>query len=265
MAIYQHEIVKILAGAGLRTGDSILVHSSLRNIGEIVGGGDSLIDAFLEVVGNAGTLAMPTFNYTFGIPHPYFDPVNTPGKTGVLTEIVRTRAKTMRSLSPTHSVAAQGKKAGEYLEDHLAVESLGTGSPIDKIALDGGYVLLLGVSHTSNSTIHIGESHANVKKFFYKEGLLPVAKVLTPNGEVIEHTIDCSGSCSRTFNSIEYWLRKKKQVVDLSIGAEISYLMKGIDIINTTVEMIREQQDVFFCQKKSCRRCVLGREYLQRR
>ena len=254
-------IVERLNHAGIKKGDHLVVHSSLRQIGPIDGGGDTLIDAFLEVVGKEGTIAMPSFCYTTGIPQPYFDPKNTPGRTGILTEIFRKRPETLRSFSPTHSIVAQGKRAEEFLADHLLKESLGLDSPLDRIASAGGYILLIGVTHIANSTIHIGEAHAKVKKYFWREGDLPKAKVLMPDGTLYEHEVDCSGSCYKAFNVLDYPIRKRGLIADLDIGDAPSYLMRGTDIINTVLELIREIPDFILCTNPECRRCVLGRQY----
>jgi aminoglycoside 3-N-acetyltransferase len=254
-------ILKILDQAGIKKGDHLVVHSSLRKIGDIDGGANAIIDALVETVGKEGTIAMPSFCYTTGIPQPYFDPNSTPGRTGALTELFRKRPETIRSLNPIHSVVAQGNRAEEFLADHLLTESLGLDSPLDRIALAGGYVLLIGVTQIANSTIHIGEAHAKIKKFFWKEGNLPKAKVLMSTGELYEYQVDSSGSCYKAFNAIDSPMREKKLIADLDIGNAPAYLMKGIDIINITVEVIHRIPDFLFCTNLECRRCILGRQF----
>lgn len=256
------DLQNILTNAGIKRGDNLLIHSSLRAIGFIDGGADALLDAFIDVVGRDGTIAMPSFCYSWNIPQPYFDIRSTPGKTGVLTEIFRNRPGTERSLNPTHSVLAFGPRATEFLANHLEKEALGIDSPIDRIARAGGYVLLIGVAHTANSTIHIGEAYAGVQKFHSMEGPLPIARVLMPNGNIIEHQIDCSTSCSRAFNAVDYVLRKQRMISDFTLGNAWSYIMRGQDVIDVVVKMINEQSDVLFCTSADCRRCRLGREYI---
>src|SRR3989344_2868835 len=57
----KEDIKKFLLGAGLKKGDAVIVHSSLGRIGYVEGGADAVIDGFLEVIGEGGLLAMPTF------------------------------------------------------------------------------------------------------------------------------------------------------------------------------------------------------------
>lgn len=258
----KQDIIKSLRQAGLTAGDHVVVHSSLRSVGPIEGGADTFIDALLEVVGDRGTLAMPSFNYTRPLPEPYFDAQLTAGRTGSLTEVFRKRATTLRSIHPTHSVCATGPRAVEFLADHLKVEAVGAGSPLDRIAQAGGYILMVGVTHVVNTTIHVGESYAGIPKFFWSAGTLPVAKVLLNDGRVIEHQIDCSASCDRAFNAVEFPMRARQAIIDLDIGQASSWLMRGAELIDVVVSTIRGQPDVLLCNYPFCRPCALARTQL---
>ena len=256
------QIKETLFSKGMKPGDHLLVHSSLRSVGPIEGGPDALIDALLEVVGPEGTLAMPAFNYRRYLPFPHFDARTTPGRTGALTEIFRKRPETLRSLHPTHSITAQGKRAAEFLADHYKFETFGIGSPLDRLAQAGGYVLLLGVTHLANSCIHVGESHAGRMKFYWEEGPLPIVKILQPEGKVIAHQLDCSASCSMAFNAVEYPMRRKNMITDLTLGEALCFLMKGRDVIEAVVGMIGEQPDALLCNRPNCRPCSMARRYI---
>lgn len=98
------------------------------------GGADALLDALIEVVGETGTIIMPSFTYTTNIPKPYFNFKDTPGRTGALTEVFRKRQETLRSLHPTHSVIGQEARAREFLGNHIETTALGIDSPLDRVA-----------------------------------------------------------------------------------------------------------------------------------
>jgi aminoglycoside N3'-acetyltransferase len=253
---------EILFSKGVRPGDHLLVHSSLRSVGPIEDGPEALLDTLLEVVGPEGTLAMPAFNYRVHLPFPHFDARTTPGRTGALTEIFRKRTETLRSLHPTHSVTAQGKRAAEFLADHYKFPTFGIGSPIDRLAQAGGYVLLLGVTHLANSCIHVGESYAGRTKFDWEDGPLPIVKVLLPDGKILDHQLDCSASCSMAFNAAEYPMRRKNMITDLILGEALCFLMKGRDVINAVVGMIGEEPDALLCNRPNCRPCSMARRHV---
>lgn len=254
-------IVQSLHEIGVHRGDHLVVHASLRSIGVIDGGADAVIEALVEVVGDRGTVSMPSFHYTRPLPEPYFDVRTTPGKTGTLAEIFRRRPGVRRSIHPTHAVSALGPRANEFLDGHLSCEAVGKGSPLDRIAQAGGYVLLIGVSHVSNTTIHVGESHAGVAKYHWDDDPVPVAKVRLPDGDIVEHALDASAGCSHAFNVVEYPLRSRGLVRDVYLGQAQGSLIAGRDVIDTVVEMLRECPDVLLCNRRACLPCTLARKH----
>jgi len=131
---------------GLRAGEVVLVHSSLRRLGPVQGGAGAVIEALLNVVGPEGTLAMPT--HTFKVVRegqPVFHQALTPSGVGALTEVFRQRPGVVRGLHPTHSVAATGRRAEEFVvvreEDET---SCPPESPYGRLRKWGGKVLIIG-------------------------------------------------------------------------------------------------------------------------
>jgi aminoglycoside 3-N-acetyltransferase len=112
---------------GIEAGDTLFFHSSLSSMGNVVGGPDAVIDGFLDAVGDAGTVAVPTLcNWVAEEQHLVFgrwDPANSPSFVGAITERFRMRPDAVRSDHATHSVAAIGARAEELTEDH------GSGGP----------------------------------------------------------------------------------------------------------------------------------------
>jgi aminoglycoside 3-N-acetyltransferase len=147
-----------VAALGVSPGDLLIVHSALASLGRVDGGEDAVIDGLLTAVGPAGTLCMPTL--TFGRygprhPPPLFDPVEARGRVGRIPERFRTRAGVLRSLHPTHSVAALGPRAEELLAGHdLSATPCGPESPWGRLALLRGHVLLLGVGMSNCTMFH---------------------------------------------------------------------------------------------------------------
>jgi aminoglycoside 3-N-acetyltransferase len=99
---------------GIRPGAVVLAHGSLGRLGWVHGGEEAVIDALLSAVGSEGTVCMPTVSYgRYGPRHPPppFDPARTAGMAGRISERFRQRDGVIRSLHPTHSVAASGPLA----------------------------------------------------------------------------------------------------------------------------------------------------------
>jgi len=257
------ELVECLGEAGLKNGDSLIIHSSLSSLGRMENGADGVIDAILKVIGPSGNLMLPTFNYTRPLPEPYYDPLTTPCRTGIIPETGRKRKGAVRSLSPTHSVAVIGPDAKKLTEGHLETRAVGKNSPIDRLARMGGKVLLLGVPHTTSTTIHIGEEYAGIPKVSWYDEPLPMIKILMPGGRIVEHRLDTSPSCSTGFNAVEYILRMNDEIRDVKAGSAKIQLVPGERVIARTVEMIEKRADILLCRWPGCRPCTGARKRLK--
>lgn len=159
----QTRLADDLCTLGLRTGDALLVHSSLSAIGFVDGGATTVVRAILEVIGPTGTLVAPTFQK--GSEHVLvrtgvrFDTRTAPSEMGAISEAVRRWPGALRSLSPTHCLAAVGPGAATLLAGHEQCRvSVGHGSPFERLVQGGGRILLLGVGHGSNTTLHYVEN-----------------------------------------------------------------------------------------------------------
>lgn len=256
------DMVKAFRELGLEPGDSFIVHSSLKSLGSVEGGPEAVIDALIEAVGPSGNVAFPTFNYTAHIAEPYFDPAVVPCRTGIIPELSRKRPNAVRSLQPTHSMTIIGPDALELTKDHMSYRTVGLGSPIDRLAKTGGKVLLLGVGHTSNTTIHLGEEYAGVPKESWSEGQ-SFAKVLMPDGSIHVHEVDTSTSCSHNFGPVGDVLRRYGEIHEGRAGDAALQLMMGMDIVKRVCEIIGEKPDALLCDSPECRPCTGARRNLQ--
>lgn len=151
MTVTRSEIVESLQDVGLREGDGVFVHSSLSRFGEIEGGSGTVLDAFEEVLGPEGLIAMPAFPLIGGTleylsTDPLFDVRSTPSTMGALTERFRTSPGVVRSLHPTHSVAARGPGAEELVAGHAeAATPFGEGTPFARMIERGMVQVWFGV------------------------------------------------------------------------------------------------------------------------
>jgi len=230
---------------GLRPGDRVVVHSSLRAVGLDA---DELLDELLAAVGPQGLVVMPTFTYD----NESFAP-DAPGRTGALTEVFRRRPDTVRSAHPTYSVAAIGAGAAELLEDHARVGATAVDSPLDRLAASGGLVLLLGVGHTSNTTVHVGEFRADAP---YLD--IPFDPAWPAHG------YDRFPGCSRAFGLLERPLRERSAIRDGRVGHALAQLMPGSAVIEETVALLRDDPVALLCTDPGCYRCSRSRERLSR-
>ncbi len=152
--ITEAAIAADLRSLGVRPGMDLFVHSSMRSIGPVRGGAAAVVRAILSSIGPDGTLLAPSFNH---FQARTFNPLVTPTSNGAIAEAVWRRADAQRSLHPTHSVAAIGPRAEEYLRDHLSQGVWSSQSPIGRLISAGGSILSIGVGHDRTTAYHAAE------------------------------------------------------------------------------------------------------------
>ncbi len=154
------EIISVLQNAGIKEGDVLMVHSSLRKIGLVEHGADTLIEGLLKTIGSQGTLMMPSFpaigfNYDYLKSKPVFDLKHTPSKMGIVTETFRKKTGVVRSLHPTDSVIAFGKEAEYLVKDHFGqLTPYNEKSPFYRLCGLKGKILMIGVQLESLTNLH---------------------------------------------------------------------------------------------------------------
>lgn len=170
-----------LRALGLAAGEVVLVHSALSRVGWVVGGAEVVVLALLDVLGPGGTLMVPAHSSGNSEPSgwknppvpeawwpvirehmPPFDPARTPTRMmGQVAEAVRTWPGARRSDHPQVSFAALGLHAEALTGGHTPLQDgLADASPLGALYALDGWVLLLGVGHGNNTSLHLAETRA---------------------------------------------------------------------------------------------------------
>lgn len=167
---------------GLEGGDVVLVHSSLSSIGWVSGAAQAVVEALQRVLTDAGTLVVPTHTPQNSDPsewsnppvpeswyerivetRPAYRPRVTPTQgVGAIPECLRNYPGAHRSAHPLYSFAAWGADARSVVADHTYAYSLGEQSPLQAVYDRDGLVLLLGVGHSVNTSLHLAEYRADL-------------------------------------------------------------------------------------------------------
>ncbi|MCZ6834207.1 MAG: AAC(3) family N-acetyltransferase [Planctomycetota bacterium] len=169
----REDILKI----GIKPNATLMVHSSLRSIGWVLGGPSTLVQALLNVIGENGTLIMPAATPHCADPAdwtmpqvpkawletarehlPIFDPLITPTSLGAIPETFRTWPGTQRSNHPLESVCARGALAEQITQTHPLAFSEGRGGPFGKLYDLDSWILLIGVGFNRCTAMHFAES-----------------------------------------------------------------------------------------------------------
>jgi len=176
-------LVADLRRLGVEEGMLLLVHSSLSALGWVCGGAVAVVLALEEVLGREGTLVMPAHSGDLSDPRawenppvpyawwqtirdamPAYDKQMTPTSLmGAIVEAFRGQDGTQRSVHPQLSFCARGPLADEMLSGHALDYGLGEESPLARLYDRQGQVLLLGVGHANNTSLHLAEYRAEYR------------------------------------------------------------------------------------------------------
>jgi aminoglycoside 3-N-acetyltransferase len=180
-SISTEDLVNDFQRIGLQNGDVVLVHSSLSRIGHLEEGPKTLVDALIEVVGSEGTILMPTSpNHVYQLNYirntPFFDVVNSPSKTGAITEYFRKLPGVIRSLHPSEPVSALGKNADYFVKDHFnQLTPYTSKSPFYRVSEQRGKILYIGVTlDMAGTNLHTLEDAVDFKFPVYMEELFEI-------------------------------------------------------------------------------------------
>ena len=246
---------------GIRSGMVLLVHSSLSAMGWVCGGAVAVIVALQEVLGKTGTLVMPTHSTDLTEPSqwenppvpeswwpviratmPAYQPDLTPTRSmGIIAETFRKQKGVLRSAHPHHSFWAYGHQASHITDNHSLEFGLGEGSPLARIYDLGGFVLLLGVGHNSNTSMHLAEYRATFPtKRIVQEGA-PISAAGSRRWTTFEN-IDLDSS---DFEQIgEDFLRSdvEREVHRAKVGLAKCQLIPQRAMVDFTVDWLEESR-----------------------
>lgn len=170
-----------LTALGLEPGRTIMLHTSVKAVGPVMGGPNTILQAVLDVLTPAGTVMMyagwedipdtvhelpPEARAVYLDQHPAFDPAvaRAVRENSVLAEFLRTWPGTRRSANPEASMVANGARARWLTDDHALSYGYGAGSPLEKLTQADGQVLLLGAPLDTLTVLHHAEYRARLRQ-----------------------------------------------------------------------------------------------------
>ena len=159
----KEQLMQHMADMGIDPKGTLLIHSSMKSIGQVDGGADTVLDAIIEYMQD-GLLILPTHTWAqINLNNPVFHAATEPSCVGLLTNMFMKRPGVVRSLHPTHSIGAVGKDAAEYIK--------GEENTISPCPRDGCWgrlydrkaqILMLGCKLSSYTYLHSVEEWADI-------------------------------------------------------------------------------------------------------
>ncbi|MFE2027138.1 AAC(3) family N-acetyltransferase [Streptomyces hygroscopicus] len=233
-----------LRDLGLRPGETLLVHSSLSSLGWVCGGPGAVVMALLDVLGDHGTLVVPTHSGDNSDPAdwcdppvpeawwaeirvsmPPYDPRTTPTRgVGAIPETVRNWPGAARSAHPQTSFAAVGPRASAIVDSHALDCRLGERSPLARLEEVGARTLLLGAGYASCTAFHLAEYRIPAPQVDISFA------IMTPQGRCWSTVRDTSITDDR-FDDLGAAFEKERPVVRGTVGAAEARLFSLADAV----------------------------------
>lgn len=239
---------KQLNAMGLNSDDHILAHTSMKAIGHVDGGAKTVLDAFCSYF-SEGVFMLPAHTWkTMDEQNNRFDPKKEEACVGLLPNMMLKRSDVHRSLHPTHSVVASGKKASSYIKGE---EDKTTPTPKDgvygRLKDVKGYILLIGVTQMRNTFIHSIEERKEIANRLTKE---PILFELVKEDQILKryfhkHYTKEFPHLSENFDRIEPLLIEKGLIEFYQFGDAVVRKMKA-DELSTFIEKLLDQDRRLF-------------------
>lgn len=238
----------------------VIAHASLSAFGQVLGGADTMIEALLD---SFHSVLVPAFTYrTMLVPESgpadnamtygsaghqnqsaeFFHPdLPVDRSLGMVAEAFRLHPQSKRSMHPILSfcgVDMQPALDAQTLQEPLA--------PLRVLSGMGGWVLLLGVGQTANTSIHLAERLAGRSQF--------IRWALTAEG-----VRECPGfpGCPEGFEALAPWLQAETR--SASVGTGLVQAVPLAALIEIVIELISTDPAALLCSNPWCERCTTVR------
>jgi aminoglycoside 3-N-acetyltransferase len=256
--VTKKDIINELTKMRLKEGDNVLCHISLSSMGYVLGGAQTVCEALLEIVKDSGIVMMPTQSWRNLEPEegvhweaskeewdiiraefPAYDKFKTPTSTmGVCAELFRTFPNAYRSDHPARSFAAIGKYAKYLTDNHDLSNIFGEGSPLSKLYDLNGKVLLIGVLHDKNTSIHLADVRANYES---KHNVICHSAILE-NGKRVWKAYETLYVDGEDFISLGESFEKNNTISYGKIGDASIRLMNQRELVDYAVSWIEKNR-----------------------
>ena len=241
--IGKKEIEKFLKNAGIQSGDTILVHSSLSKIGYVDGGANTIVQVLMDYIGENGNILMPSspnpkLQLHFLRENSIIDLDTIPSAMGTITEIFRNTPNVKRSIHPTEPVCAWGKDASYFTQGHLnELTPYTQNSPFFRITEKKGKILYIGVSlDNAGTSLHLLEDALEFKFPIYHSEIFKVSLLSEGNQYHVETKVhNPEYSKKRKCDELIPFFKENKVCEEFSLGKARCFVFDAKKMFDTMI------------------------------
>jgi aminoglycoside 3-N-acetyltransferase len=254
----QRQLVDQLRSLGVSPGQTVMLHASVKAVGQVMGGPDVILQALFEVLGDEGTLMMyagwqdipdfvlelpPDLRERYYADHPPFDPAVSRAvrDNSVLVEFFRTWPGTVRSQNPEASMVARGKQADTLTRDHPLNYGYGADSPLARLVALRGHVLLLGAPINRITLLHHAEYLAKLRHKNVIHYQCPILKDGVKTWVDIEDYDTGDPHDAYSFRMITSAYLEARPAQTGSVGDATCYLLDAADLTAFAVDWLESR------------------------
>lgn len=244
----KNSLLKDIEQAGIRKNGTLLIHSSMKAVGEVDGGGDTVLDAFIEYMKD-GLLLFPTHSWSDkNLRDGIYDPKTEPACVGILPNLFMKREGAFRSMHPTHSVTAMGSRAQTYVLRDNDVHT-----PCPRNGCFGGLydeeaqLLFLGATLKTNTFIHGIEELLDIPDRINPQSRK--IKLLFEGGDAREIELhghySTRGDVSQNYDKLLIPMLRMGIAKEVKIGDAVSYVVEVKPMTDWVMGLLEENPSLF--------------------
>jgi aminoglycoside 3-N-acetyltransferase len=272
-------LARDLGCLGIQRGTTLLVHSGYRAFGAVEGGPDAVVAALRAALGAEGTVLAPTFTNDLIDPSTWPTPpepaerarimgsmptfsreTSEPHKMGAIARAVWKSAGAQRSDHPVTSWAGAGALAAELLADQSLDDPEGVDGPVGKAWRADARILLAGVDHDCNTTIHLAESLLEMP---HLEALPDRYPSDDEAGNRTWRPVRKTTKCSDGFVKLGPALEEDGAVRHGRLGDAIVMVLRSRDVVRVAVDVLSRRPTALLCDDPTCVHCPTSRRVLE--
>lgn len=244
----KNSLLKDIEKSVIRKTGTLLIHSSMKAVGEVEGGAETVLDAFIEYMKD-GLLLFPTHSWSENnLKDSIYDPKTEPSCVGILTNLFMRREGAIRSMHPTHSVTAMGERAAEYvLRDREVFTPCPRNGCFAGLYDEHAQLLFLGTTLQTNTFIHALEESLDIPDRINPKPRK--IKLLFENGEtkVIDfHSHHSSlGNVSLNYDKLLPPMLDMGIAKEVKIGDALSYVVEVRPMADWVLSLLRQNPQLF--------------------
>ncbi|WP_293914146.1 AAC(3) family N-acetyltransferase [Deinococcus sp.] len=231
-------IAEGLGALGLDGSQHAIVHASLRSFGQVEGGAQTLLS---ELMGKTATLSAPAFTYatllraaTSSVYATFHRDTRVSRDIGRLPQLMVERSDALRSFHPALSFVATGQQARRVVEAQSLQSPY---APIGALYDLDAVSLLLGVDHSSDTSIHYAE---------YLAGVPLLTRYVPLGGQVVPCAFP---NCSADFENATPHLHG----VHTTVGRARLSAYRVRDLVDGARQLLSRHPEGLLCSYPACR------------